>query len=185
MTCVHILGYFVSCCIYMKSYECGRDHDMQVSRNLKCYLNKLYHVMMLCYIYERYFVISISTFQCIGVWCDTDCPPLIIECVMIHINMPASAHQICLARFMRTCMCGRNCKIYEANVLWPMLATCKYSKETFGITSYLYLKVVHIPHLDGSDPVCLCRRMIDYPFHSTQHTPFCFCKVGSMLAFRV
>ena len=134
---------------------------------------------------ERYFGICMSTFQCIGEWCDTDGPPLIIECVMIHINMPASAHQICLMRFMRSCTCGRNCKIYEGNVLWPMLATCKYSKETFGMTSYLYLKVVHIPHLDGCDQVSLRRRMIDYPFHSTQHTPFCFCKVGSGLAFWV
>ena len=107
-----------------------------------------------------------------------DGPPLIIECVMIHINMPASVHQICLTRFMRSCTCGRNCKIYEGNVLWPMLPTCKYSKETFGMISYLYLKVVRIPHLDGCDQVSLHRRMIDYPFHSTQRTPFCFCKVG-------
>ena len=114
-----------------------------------------------------------------------DGPPLIIECVMIDVYMPASAHQICFTRFMRTCMCGRNCNRYEANVLWPMFVTCKYSKETFGITAYLYLKVVHIPHLDGCDQVWLRRRMIDYPFHNTQCTPFCSSKVGSVLAFQV
>ena len=140
---------------------------------------------MFTYIYERYFGIWMSTFQCIGEWCDTDGPPLVIECIMIDVYMPASVHQICLTRFMWTCTCGRNCNRYEGNVLWPMFVTCKYSKETFGMTSYLYLKVVHIPHLDGCDQVCLHWRMIDYPFHNTQCTPFCSCKVGSMLAFQV
>ena len=140
---------------------------------------------MLSYIYERYFLILISTFQGIAVCCDTDHPPFVIEYVMIDINIPASAHQICLTRFMGSCMCGRNCKRYEANVVCPMSLTSKYSKETFSTSSYLSLKVVHIPHPDGCNQVSLHQRMIDYPLHSTQHTPFCSCKVGSMLAFRV
>ena len=76
-------------------------------------------------------------------------------------------------RYMKVMYCGLCCQLVNI------------PEETFGMTSYLYLKVVHIPHLDGCDQVSLRRRMIDYPFHSTQHTPFSSCKVGSGLAFRV